>query len=79
MEVLERERQRNKAGGSGGLGGNSGGNPNDMTGGPGGMGKKSSSTSQLSAAGNVKCDAYPSHVNHWMVLIKSNIVYFKSF
>ena len=57
MEVLERERQRNKAGGSGGLGSNSGGNPNDMTGGPGGMGKKSSSTSQLSAAGKVhwKC------------------------
>ena len=53
MEVLERERQRNKAGGSGGLGSNSGGNPNDMTGGPGGMGKKSSSTSQLSAAGNL--------------------------
>ena len=57
QEVLDRERQRNRAGGSGGS--NAGGNPNDMTGGPGGMGKKSSSTSQLSAAGNVKCDAYP--------------------
>ena len=56
QEVLDRERQRNRAGGSGGS--NAGGNPNDMTGGPGGMGKKSSSTSQLSAAGNVKCDAY---------------------
>ena len=53
MEVLERERQRNKAGGSGGLSNASGGNPNEMTGGPGGMGKKSSSTSQLSAAGNL--------------------------
>ena len=62
MEVLERERQRNKAGGSGGLGGNSGGNPNDMTGGPGGMGKKSSSTSQLSAAGKV----------HWKCISNTN-------
>ena len=54
MEVLERERKKASAGG---LGGNPAGNPNDMAGGPGGMGKKSSSTSQLSAAGivNWKC------------------------
>ena len=55
MEVLERERLRNQGGGSGGLSVTSG-NGNDMiggNGGPGGMGKKSSSTSQLSAAGNV--------------------------
>ena len=54
MEVLERERLRNQGGGSGGLSVTSG-NGNDMiggNGGPGGMGKKSSSTSQLSAAGN---------------------------
>ena len=50
MEVLERERKKASAGG---LGGNPAGNPNDMAGGPGGMGKKSSSTSQLSAAGIV--------------------------
>ena len=64
MEVLERERQRNKAGGSGGLSNTSGGNPNDMAGGPGGMGKKSSSTSQLSAAGKstVNWDAYISYI-----------------
>ena len=57
MEVLERERLRNQGGGSGGLSVTSG-NGNDMiggNGGPGGMGKKSSSTSQLSAAGNVDC------------------------
>ena len=52
MEVLEREKQRNRGGGSGGLNATSGGSDNGM-GGPGGMGKKSSSTSQLSAAGNV--------------------------
>jgi len=52
MEVLEREKLRNKGGGSGGLNATSGGSDNGM-GGPGGMGKKSSSTSQLSAAGNV--------------------------
>ena len=53
MEVLERERLRNQGGGSGGLSVTSG-NGNDMiggNGGPGGMGKKSNSTSQLSAAG----------------------------
>ena len=49
MDVLEREKQRDRAGA---LGSTPGGNANDI-GGPGGMGKKSSSTSQLSAAGNI--------------------------
>ena len=55
MEVLEREKMRNRGGGSGALSTTSAGNDNGMggPGGPGGMGKKSSSTSQLSAAGNV--------------------------
>ena len=56
MEVLEREKMRNRGGGSGALSTTSAGNDNGMggPGGPGGMGKKSSSTSQLSAAGNAE-------------------------
>ena len=43
-------------GGNGGMNNTLGGNPNDIggPGGQGGMGKKSSSTSQLSAAGNAE-------------------------
>ena len=55
-EVLERERRKQMlGGGNGGMNNTLGGNPNDIggPGGQGGMGKKSSSTSQLSAAGNV--------------------------
>ena len=56
-EVLERERRKQQlGGGNGGMNNTLGGNPNDIggPGGQGGMGKKSSSTSQLSAAGNAE-------------------------
>ena len=49
QDVLERERLRGRQGGGGGVGGP--GMVNAMGNDAGGMGKKSSSTSQLSAAG----------------------------